>query len=74
MVARDVYVGDLVKKGQRLAALDQTIPQFALQRATADVADADAQLTNAEGNAARQTALAASGTSTQAQCRSIKAY
>jgi RND family efflux transporter MFP subunit len=66
MVARDVYVGDLVKKGQRLAALDPAIPQFALARAKADVADADAQLTNAEGNAARQTTLAASGSSTQA--------
>jgi membrane fusion protein, multidrug efflux system len=66
MVARDVYVGDLVKKGQRLAALDPTIPQFALTRAKADVADADAQLVNAEGNAARQTALSASGSSTQA--------
>jgi membrane fusion protein, multidrug efflux system len=66
MVARDVYVGDLVKKGQRLAALDPTIPQFALARAKADVADADAQLTNVEGNASRQTALNASGSSTQA--------
>ncbi len=28
MVARDVYVSDLVKKGQRLAALDPTIARF----------------------------------------------
>ena len=66
MVARDVYVGDLVKKGQRLAALDPTIPQFALARAKADVADADAQLVKAERSAARQTALTAGGSSTQA--------
>jgi RND family efflux transporter MFP subunit len=66
IVARDVYVGDIVKNGQRLAALDPTIPQFALERAKANVADADAQLTNAEGNAARQTTLSASGSSSRA--------
>ncbi len=66
IVARDVYVGDIVKNGQRLAALDPTIPQFALARAKANVADADAQLTNAEGNAERQTSLSASGSSSRA--------
>jgi len=66
MVARDVYVGDLVKKGQRLAALDPTIAQFGLTRAKADVADAEAQLTNAEGIAGRQITLTAGGIATQA--------
>jgi RND family efflux transporter MFP subunit len=66
MVARDVYVGDVIRNGQRLAALDPTISQFALARAKADVADADAQLVNAEGNAVRETDLTAKGSSTQA--------
>ncbi len=54
IVARDVYVGDRVKNGQRLAALDPTIAQLGLTRAKADVADADAQFINAEGIARRQ--------------------
>ena len=66
MVARDVYVGDRVIKGQRLAALDPTVTQFALTRAKADVADAMAQLTNAEGIASRQKTLATGGNATQA--------
>ncbi len=43
IVARDVYVGDRVKNGQRLAALDPIIAQLGLTRAKADVADAEAQ-------------------------------
>lgn len=66
MTARDVYVGDLVRKGQRLAALDPTISQFALTRAKADVVDAEARLTYAQGIAARQVALTASGAASQA--------
>jgi RND family efflux transporter MFP subunit len=66
MVARDVYVGDAVRKGQRLAALDPTVTQFALNRAIADVTDAKAQLTNAEGIQARQRTLAGGGNATQA--------
>jgi RND family efflux transporter MFP subunit len=66
MVARDVYVGDLVRKGQRLAALDPTVTQFAFNRAKADVADAKAQLNNAQGIEARQRALQEGGNATQA--------
>jgi len=66
IVARNVYVGDRVKNGQRLAALDPTIAQLSLTRAKADVADADAQFANAEGIARRQTILAGEGSSTQA--------
>jgi multidrug efflux pump subunit AcrA (membrane-fusion protein) len=42
MVARDVTVGDVVKKGQRLAALDVIVTRFDLTRAVADLADARA--------------------------------
>jgi len=66
MIARDVYVGDRVRAGQRLAALDPTTAQFALIRAKADVADAAAQLENAEGIAKRQTVLTAEGSASQA--------
>jgi RND family efflux transporter MFP subunit len=66
MVARDVYVGDVVHTGQRLAALDPTVTQFALTRAQADVADAQAQLANAAGVEERQRTLATSGNATQA--------
>jgi RND family efflux transporter MFP subunit len=66
MVARDVYVGDVVRKGRRLAALDPTVTQFALNRAKADVADAKAQLVNAKGIEQRQRALAAGGNASQA--------
>jgi RND family efflux transporter MFP subunit len=66
IVARDVYVGDRVKTGQRLAALDPIIAQLGLTRAKADVADAEAQYSNAEGIARRQSILASEGSSTQA--------
>lgn len=66
MIARDVYIGDLVSKGQRLAALDPTVPQFNLKRAKADVADARAQLANAEGIESRQRILAQGGNASQA--------
>ncbi len=66
MVARDVYVGDVVKAGMRLAALDPTVTQFALTRAQADVADAKAQLLNTEGVESRQRQLATAGNASQA--------
>ncbi len=66
MIARDVFVGDRVRQGQRLGALDATVTQFALTRAQADRADARAQLANAEGIEARQRQLAGGGNATQA--------
>jgi RND family efflux transporter MFP subunit len=65
MVARDVYVGDVVHQGQRLAALDPALAIFALTRAKADVEDAKAQLVNNQGIEARQRLLAAGGNSPQ---------
>lgn len=53
MVARDVTVGDVVRKGQRLAALDTIVTRFDLTRAEADLADARAQAENAESAEAR---------------------
>ncbi|MGY2050005.1 efflux RND transporter periplasmic adaptor subunit [Methylobacterium sp. JK268] len=68
IVARDVYVGDLVAKGARLAALDPTVQRFALLRARADVADAQAQVENTTAAEARQRTLFDSSSAvTQAQ-------
>jgi membrane fusion protein, multidrug efflux system len=57
MIERDVNVGDLVRKGQRLAALEETIAQFGLARAEADVNDAQAQFAYAQGILNRQKIL-----------------
>jgi len=73
MVARDVYVGDLVGKGKRLAALDPTVPRLALTRARADVADAEAQVANTGAVEARQRTLFSGGNVTQAQLDSAVA-
>ena len=66
MVARDVFVGDSVRKGQRLGAIDPAVAQFALMRAKADVANAQAQLANAQGIEERQRSLVAGGNVSQA--------
>ena len=73
VVARDVTVGDIVRKGQRLAALDPVVPRFALTRAEADVADARAQAENAVATEARTRKLMEGGNVTQAQLDSAVA-
>jgi RND family efflux transporter MFP subunit len=67
MTARDVTVGDLVKKGQRLAALDPTVVQLQVASAQADVANAQAQLVNAVATQTRQQTLAQGGNAAQSQ-------
>ena len=57
MIARDVNVGDAVKQGARLAALDPTPFQLALRNAEADLAREEAHLQNAKATAARQRQL-----------------
>ncbi|MCJ2013038.1 efflux RND transporter periplasmic adaptor subunit [Methylobacterium sp. J-076] len=59
MVARDVTIGDLVKQGQRLAALDPVVTRFDLTRAEADLADARGQAENATSAEARTRRLVA---------------
>ncbi len=73
IVARDVDVGDLVKPGQRLAALDAKLPAFALNQAKADVADAEAQAVNTSSTATRQKTLFGEGSVTKAQLESAVA-
>lgn len=67
MIARDVTVGDLVAKDQRLAALDPTVVGLQVTSAEADVTNAQAQLTNAQATLSRQKTLAQGGTAAQAQ-------
>jgi len=67
IVARNVSVGDLVTKGQRLAALDGALIQFQLASAEADLASAQAQFVNARAEEGRQNLLLQSGASPQAQ-------
>ena len=67
MMARDVTVGDLVKKGQRLAALDPTVVQLQVTSAQADVANAQAQLANAASTLTRQQTLAQGGVAARSQ-------
>lgn len=67
VVARDVTVGDVVKKDQRLAALDPIVSRFDLSRAEAELADAKAQAENAVATEARTRRLMEGGNVTQAQ-------
>ncbi len=66
MVARDVTMGDLVKQGQRLAALDPVVSRFDLTRAEADLADARGQAENASAAEARTRRLLAGNAVSQA--------
>jgi RND family efflux transporter MFP subunit len=66
IIARDVNVGDVVKKGQRLAAIDPLSLELAVQAAQADVSNAGAQLANATATEARQRTLVEQSAATQA--------
>src|SRR5436190_7072156 len=67
MIARDVNVGDSVKQGARLAALDPTPFQLALRNAEAELARADAHLQEAKADAARQRQLFQRGVNAKAE-------
>lgn len=57
IVARDVEVGDVVRKGQRVAALDPTALELAARAQRAALANAQATLTNASAVEERQREL-----------------
>jgi RND family efflux transporter MFP subunit len=67
MIAREVNVGDNVKKGARIAALDPIPFQLALRNAEADLARADAHLQETKSNAARQRQLFERGVNAKAE-------
>jgi RND family efflux transporter MFP subunit len=66
MIARDMNVGDKVKQGARLAALDPTPFELALRNAEADLTREEAHLQNAKATAARQCQLFQSGATAKA--------
>jgi RND family efflux transporter, MFP subunit len=66
MIARDVNVGDQVKQGARLAALDPIPFQLALRNAEADLARTEAHRQEAQLDAARQRQLFSKGVSAKA--------
>ncbi|CAM5763131.1 hemolysin secretion protein D [Labrys miyagiensis] len=67
IISREVNVGDRVKQGQRLAAVDATLLRLAVQSAEADLANARAQLANAVLTENRSKALVATATASKAQ-------
>ncbi len=67
IVARDVNVGDSVKAGDRLAAIDPELLQFAVRSTEALLSNAQAQLVNSESNLKRQTTLLARKITPQAE-------
>jgi membrane fusion protein, multidrug efflux system len=66
VVSRDVRVGDIVSKGTTIAALDPTALELAVQAATAELSNAEAQFANAAASEERQRQLLASANTTQA--------
>lgn len=57
LISRPVHIGDTVDKGQIVAAIDPTSLELAVRSAVADVASAQAKLTNASGFEERQRTL-----------------
>lgn len=66
IIARDVNVGDLVKAGQQLAALDPQISDFTVRSLEASLSNARAQLANTDATLQRQTTLLAQKIASQA--------
>ncbi len=63
---RPVHVGDILQPNQTVATIDTVRLDLAVKSASADVASAEAQLTNARTNADRQRALLAANATAQA--------
>jgi RND family efflux transporter MFP subunit len=66
LVARPVNTGDLVEKGQILAAIDPIALKLAAQAAAAELSSSQAQLANAIGVEDRQSQLLKTSSTTQA--------
>jgi RND family efflux transporter MFP subunit len=66
LTARNVGIGDLVKKGDVVAAIDPLALQLAVRTAQSDLSNAQAELRNAQTTQQRQLLLAESRTGTAA--------
>ena len=67
IASREVEVGDVVRKGERLAKLDPVTYELAVRSAQADLASATARLDNAAATEARQRTLFQQRISNEAQ-------
>ncbi len=66
LIARDVSVGDLVRNGQRVAAIDPVVLELAVRSAQAELSSAIARLANASSVEERQRLLVEADASTKA--------
>ena len=66
IVARNVSVGDTVKKGDVVAAIDPLSLELAVRSAQSDLANSQAELVNAASSEARQQSLAATKSGSEA--------
>ncbi len=66
VIARNVGVGDLVKRGDVVAAIDPLALELAVRSAQSDLSNAQAQLRNANTTEQRQRALAEARSGTEA--------
>lgn len=73
IVARNVQTGDLVRKGDVLAAIDPLALELAVRSAQSDLANSQAQLANALANEVRQKSLYESQSGTKASLESAEA-
>ncbi|ABQ34229.1 MAG: efflux RND transporter periplasmic adaptor subunit [Bradyrhizobium sp.] len=72
LIARPVYVGDIVKKDQVVAAIDPAALELAVRASVADVSRSQAQLTNATGTEGRQRTLLETDATTKATLESAE--
>jgi RND family efflux transporter MFP subunit len=72
LIARPVNVGDLVAKGQTVAAIDPATLQLDLHSAIADVSKSQAQLTNASAAEQRQRTLITTDATTKAALEKVE--
>lgn len=72
LIARPVFVGDMVKENQVVAAIDPAALELAVRASTAEVSRSQAQLTNATGTEGRQRALLETDATTKATLESAE--
>jgi membrane fusion protein, multidrug efflux system len=72
IIRRDASLGDSVRKGARLAALDPVALELAVRSSRASLASSEAQLTNAASTELRQRRLLANDNTSQAQYESAQ--
>ncbi|CAL75605.1 Putative component of multidrug efflux system (RND family) [Bradyrhizobium sp. ORS 278] len=66
LIARPVYVGDMIRQDQVVAAIDPAALEFAVRASAAEVSRSQAQLTNATGTEGRQRTLLETDATTKA--------